>query len=970
MAELFSDILNMSLTASVIIVLVLLARLGLKRVPKIYSYVLWAVVLFRLLCPVSLSSSVSALKVADVTLQSIAETQVTQTQGAGTTIIYIPARQNAAAVPVESVSSDTAPADGRGEIDHSLPGWMGWVWIGGVVLLAVHSLLVYLRLYRSLTAVVRLIDNIYLVDHIPSAFVLGMIRPKIYLPSGTPMEERLYIIAHERHHIRRGDHIIKLLAYLALCLHWFNPLVWLTFFLAGKDMEMSCDEAVIRKLGDHIRADYSQTLLRLATHKHIVGTPLAFGEGDTKSRVLNLAHWKKPKVWVSQLCLLLCAAVLISCAVNPEKETDSFADGPADVGLGSLNLRLPKGCSAKRWTPGKLDFVKEEKSVGGIYRYDAPNFALLPDGTEGDWNGREWVKALGLPEEAEDSATLYSSILHNEPEGSNGYKLYGDLVAAYWPVETDQPGTVHYFYMDDEDVYDVWFDETILEKQQIEQIMDTARLSRPVQQEGTVLGEGVLHWNNFHVCFPGGFFYRTESDGSIAIYDGYQDVGGVTVYPMPDDRVQEEPVSLKKLENHSRIPQSLGIPEALDAAMQHGTTTDSYGDLEARFWTEEETPESGTAHYLYYDYAGGEVFDLWFDLGKMELMDTWLFLDTAYTMLPGATLTLEEFTVTLPEGVDWKAQGSNACLFTVAGQEYGGLGQYPLREPLTENVDWFDWIAANRLPTRYEEGMWRSAGNSNYGDFYFRCGTEGEDGLDYRHIFYITDENVYILWFDWTLIRDNAYRAIMQNAVLNWEEPTVSTKEESMEKCRAVLEAIQSGSCNIRVERSDYTQEYLRHDEDGLSVVTVTMGGMVDKHASLLVGGTRFGNMGNRSAETLIWEEYPGGGGLLKPWLDSFDWDAHQVSHVRTQPENGGEAVTVLISKAGDLDAGTSYTSYFSTFHFDKTGKFVNVVVQADMSMEHADVDYEVTRTETVISLNEDSIAERIEAEYSKAITK
>ena len=192
------------------------------------------------------------------------------------------------------------------------------VWAAGMAGMMLYSVMQYLALRRRLVGSVQLKGNIYLADQIDTAFVVGLVRPKIYLPSGVPEKERYYILAHEQHHICRGDHIIKLLAYLALCIHWFNPLVWIAFVLAIRDMEMSCDEAVIKKLGEEIRADYSASLLRLATHKKILsGMPLAFGEGDTKGRVLNMAKWKKPKVWVSFLCVLVCVIVLVACALNP-----------------------------------------------------------------------------------------------------------------------------------------------------------------------------------------------------------------------------------------------------------------------------------------------------------------------------------------------------------------------------------------------------------------------------------------------------------------------------------------------------------------------------------------------------------------------------------------------------------------------------------------------------------------------------
>lgn len=325
MDEAFAQVLNMSLTGSAVILCVMAVRLLLKRAPKIFSYALWAVVLFRLLCPVSLPSPVSVLE--------LLRPQVTETTGAASHVSYFPAevvrteaQQNSTQEPQANASQPETQSPAMPEtVDKGLPALTiaGCVWLAGTAAMVVYSLVKYLRLRWMLVGAVLYRGNIYLADHIDSPFVMGALRPRIYLPSSVPMEERRYIVAHERHHIRRGDHVVKLLAYGALCLHWFNPLVWAAFILAGKDMEMSCDEAVIRKLGEHIRADYSASLLRLSTGRRIIsGTPLAFGEGDTKGRVRNMANWKKPKLWVGVVCAAVCIAVLVACAVNPERATE------------------------------------------------------------------------------------------------------------------------------------------------------------------------------------------------------------------------------------------------------------------------------------------------------------------------------------------------------------------------------------------------------------------------------------------------------------------------------------------------------------------------------------------------------------------------------------------------------------------------------------------------------------------------
>ena len=308
MHRLFPIVCNMSLTASVVILAVLAVRLLLRRAPKVFAYALWAVVLFRLLCPVSVTSAVSLMGALGAPAQE--RTQRTSVEQ------YVPAdimiRGTAPAVTqlpqpplpaetggaVSDAPADTAPAAVPAMSFNEPVFILTLIWLAGMVLLLAYSLVSLLRLRRRLVGTVRLRDNIYLADHIPSPFVMGLFRPKIYLPSILTETERGYILRHEQYHLRRRDHLVKFLSFLALCIHWFNPLVWAAFILSGKDMEMSCDEAVVRELGEDIRADYSASLLSLATGRRIVaGMPLAFGEGDTGSRIRNLLNWKRPRPW-------------------------------------------------------------------------------------------------------------------------------------------------------------------------------------------------------------------------------------------------------------------------------------------------------------------------------------------------------------------------------------------------------------------------------------------------------------------------------------------------------------------------------------------------------------------------------------------------------------------------------------------------------------------------------------------------
>ena len=332
----FSVVLNMSITASIAILVILLARILLRRAPKIFSYVLWAVVLFRLLCPVSLPSPFSLL--------GLVPAPATET-GRMEYVSWNESNTERPAMTGNAPDSDLHQATDnlleppaveggtRGPAD-ALVSAASVVWIGGGAAMVLFHLLQLVKLRRKLIGSIPLHDNIYLADYIPTPFVMGLIRPKIYLPSAMSETEQSYIIQHEKHHIHRGDHVMKLLAFGAMCIHWFNPLVWLAFALSSKDMEMSCDEAVMKQTGRDIRADYSSSLLQFSTGKRAaLGTPLAFGEGDTKERIENIMKYKKPTIMMVVLAVVVCVGLTACLSSNPKFDT-----GTNDLSaIGSLN---------------------------------------------------------------------------------------------------------------------------------------------------------------------------------------------------------------------------------------------------------------------------------------------------------------------------------------------------------------------------------------------------------------------------------------------------------------------------------------------------------------------------------------------------------------------------------------------------------------------------------------------------------
>ncbi len=305
---LFLTFFNMSITASFVVAVVLVLRLLLLKAPKIFSYMLWAVVLFRLLCPISFESVLSILPInpEPVPPEILYQTVPEITSGLEAIDVTI-----SPVLPAPEVGASVNPLQ-------IITFVLAVVWIVGVFVIAIVGLIGYLKLRKNLVGALHLKDNIYLADDILSPFVLGFFRPKIFLPSALLESEREYIISHEKHHIKRFDHITRALAFVSLALHWYNPFVWLAFHLSAKDMEMSCDEAVIKSLDKQLRANYSESLLRFSTGKRLkVITPLAFSESDTKSRVKNIVRYKKPILLITAVALVAVVLMGLSLSSNP-----------------------------------------------------------------------------------------------------------------------------------------------------------------------------------------------------------------------------------------------------------------------------------------------------------------------------------------------------------------------------------------------------------------------------------------------------------------------------------------------------------------------------------------------------------------------------------------------------------------------------------------------------------------------------
>lgn len=317
MINVFIAILNMSLIASFVALGVILIRIPLKKAPKVFSYALWAVVLFKLLCPFTIETALSLVPMkAEPVPQNII---YSQTPSIDSGISFVDNSINRA------ITNTVPPANPAASVNpmQIILFALSCIWLAGIAVLLLYSLVSYFRLKYRVRMAIPVQENIYETDRIKTAFVLGFVRPRVYVPVGLSEQETDYILKHEQTHIRRRDYLIKPLAFIAVCVHWFNPVIWFSYYLAMRDMELSCDESVLKHYGSDIRRDYSNSLLSLSVKQSGLISPLAFGETGVKDRIKNVLNYKKPAVWMSIVAItavIVAAVLLLPNAVQDPKD--------------------------------------------------------------------------------------------------------------------------------------------------------------------------------------------------------------------------------------------------------------------------------------------------------------------------------------------------------------------------------------------------------------------------------------------------------------------------------------------------------------------------------------------------------------------------------------------------------------------------------------------------------------------------
>ena len=314
MNELFLKIINMSISASWLVLAVLILRFVLKKAPKWINVLLWGIVAIRLICPFFFESTLSLIPSAETIPLNIGM-DTTPTINSGISAI------NNAVNPIIS-QSNTPMAGASVNLLQITIGIYEYIWIFGMIALALYTAISYWRLRRKVDTAVRYKDNIFQSENVSFPFVLGIIKPRIYLPFKMNGQYLEYVVAHEQAHICRKDHWWKPLGFLLLMIHWFNPLMWLAYVLLCRDIELACDEKVIKELGNEQRGDYTQALVACSVNRRMIAAcPLAFGEVSVKERVKSVMNYKKPAFWVIIISVIVCVGVAVCFLTNPKQDS-------------------------------------------------------------------------------------------------------------------------------------------------------------------------------------------------------------------------------------------------------------------------------------------------------------------------------------------------------------------------------------------------------------------------------------------------------------------------------------------------------------------------------------------------------------------------------------------------------------------------------------------------------------------------
>ena len=350
MSAVFIKLFNMSITASWLVLAVILLRILLKKAPKWIRGILWSIVAIRLLIPVSIESILSLIPSANTIPENITVVQKPVIHTGFSAL-------NSSVNPI--ISETMAPTDRSNGTTpmQELADILCVVWLCGIILMTLYCVFSYIRIYRRTREHLELGDNVFCCDRVESPFIFGIIRAKIYLPSNISEDDREYIIAHERAHIKRHDHIWKPFAFLLLSVYWFNPVMWIAYILLSRDIELACDEKVIKQMGEESKRSYSNALINCSVRqRYITACPVAFGEVGVKGRIKSVLNYKKPAFWIIIVAIIACIALTVFFLTDPKEESTV---------MGKENIKLE--VAELIYSDGSYSFIQYPESVSPFY---------------------------------------------------------------------------------------------------------------------------------------------------------------------------------------------------------------------------------------------------------------------------------------------------------------------------------------------------------------------------------------------------------------------------------------------------------------------------------------------------------------------------------------------------------------------------------------------------------------------------
>lgn len=384
MEKVFLKVLNMSITAGWMVLAALLLRPLLKKAPKAIRCALWGLVGLRLVLPFSIESPLSLIPSAETIPDGFL---LSREPAVSTGVSAI----NAVVNPV--IMESMAPKDFGSVNPAQVYAFVGgWLWVIGMAAMVIYACVSYFRVHRKVREAAPMEGNVWLCDHIDSPFILGVFRPKIYLPSSMAEEDMAYVIAHEKAHLRRRDHLWKPLGFLLLTVHWFNPLLWAAYILLCRDIEFACDEKVLAEMGTEAKKPYSEALINCsAPRRSIAACPLAFGEVGVKSRIKSVLHYRKPAFWIVLAAVVLVAAAGVCLLTDPAEKQEPQGTEPGS----------PAGLFADVRTIGYQYYTDEDFYEYEVFpsalREDLEAVRLGEEPVEGTWQAGtdyEWTLRL------------------------------------------------------------------------------------------------------------------------------------------------------------------------------------------------------------------------------------------------------------------------------------------------------------------------------------------------------------------------------------------------------------------------------------------------------------------------------------------------------------------------------------------------------------------------------------------------